>query len=146
MTHKDSNFSSLPSWFAIAHNNIIRNIELKVAFKPSFIESENFNVILFKKERYFHFLISAAANNWAKLSEEVLKEEAISKRYSYLEIVSLFLHSSCQMVAGAKIFSSYPPKYSCNDFDKLVDVDNYICFECFDFFFSGSPTHCLCIG
>ena len=62
MTHKYSNSSSLLSWPAIARNNIIRNIELKVAFKPSFIESENVNINLFKKERYLHFLISAAAN------------------------------------------------------------------------------------
>ena len=62
MTHKDSKSSSLTSWSVNARNNIIWNIELKVAFKLIFIESENINIILFKEERYFHFLISAAAN------------------------------------------------------------------------------------
>ena len=81
MMHKDSNSSSFPSWSVIVRNKIIRNIELKVAFKPSFIESENLNVILFEKERYFYFLIPAAANiNVNQLSEEVSKEETIFKR------------------------------------------------------------------
>ena len=44
---------------SIARNDIIRGIELKITFKVSFIESEDVNIILVKKERYFHLLISA---------------------------------------------------------------------------------------
>ena len=47
ITRKDSNTSPLPSWSIIARNDIIRHTKLKFTFKPSFIEGEGVNIILF---------------------------------------------------------------------------------------------------
>ena len=61
ITHKDSNSSPLPTWSIPARNGIIRNIKRKITFQPRFITSEDVNIILFQKERYFHLFIFAAA-------------------------------------------------------------------------------------
>ena len=61
ITYKDGNSSSLPPWFILVHNGLIRDIKFKITFKPGFIKNENVNIILFQKERYFHLLISAEA-------------------------------------------------------------------------------------
>ena len=43
----------LPACFITARNDKIRNIELKITYKPSFTESEDVNIILIIKEGYF---------------------------------------------------------------------------------------------
>ena len=43
-------YTALPSWSIIARNSIIRNIELKLTFKPCFAKSKNVNIMIFKKE------------------------------------------------------------------------------------------------
>ena len=47
IAHKDSNSSPMPSWSTPARNGVIRNIKLKITFKPGFIESGDVNIILF---------------------------------------------------------------------------------------------------
>ena len=61
MTHKDGNTSPMPLLSIIARSDIIWNIKLEFTFKPGFTESEDVNITLFHKDRYFDLLISADA-------------------------------------------------------------------------------------
>ena len=85
ITSKDSNSSSsLPSWSILALNGIKRDIKLKITFQASSIKSVDVNIILFQKERYFHLLISAAANIYvSQLNEAIIQTvEVFTSCYS----------------------------------------------------------------
>lgn len=49
ITHKDRPTSSLPLWFIIARNSIIRNIDLKITFKPCFVQCKN-SILCFSRK------------------------------------------------------------------------------------------------
>ena len=84
----------MPSQSIIARNGIIRDIKLKIAFKPGFIESEDDNIVLFKKEISTPlFLQQQRILMCDNLSLEELKEEfneAIFKQWRCSKIVPQF--------------------------------------------------------
>ena len=69
----------------------------------------------------------------ANFKQEVLKEAILDGG-----VVHYFCYSISQLVDKTVFLSINLPD--------MLYIYNDICFESFNFFFSGSPSHCLCVG